>query len=203
MGIAATATATTAFMSTYPLSRSGVSPSWRPQPCIRSTAAIPPMPVVAVTAPYAAHRDHHVHRHVAVAGVLAAERLGGPEDQVEERREHGDEEHADVVTKDPAQLQSSECGIHRATSCSVRASRSGAAVMVIKALSSDPLAISRLLAPSSPSSARATASESPEVTVTRWPWVVASITCGMLRSRARTCAASVCGRSAETVRPVA
>src|SRR5690625_7160955 len=46
--------ATAAFTVTYWASDIGVRPSCRPQPCIRSTAAIPPTPTVAVTAPKAA-----------------------------------------------------------------------------------------------------------------------------------------------------
>ena len=43
--------ATAAFVTMRCVSVSGVSPSWRPHPCICSTAAAPPMLTVAVTAP--------------------------------------------------------------------------------------------------------------------------------------------------------
>ena len=50
-GISATTIAMPALVATKASGRIGVSPSWRPQPITCSVAALPAMPVVAVTAP--------------------------------------------------------------------------------------------------------------------------------------------------------
>jgi len=53
-GITATETATVTLVAAYPPVPMGVMANWRPHPCSLSTAALPAMDVVAVTAPYAA-----------------------------------------------------------------------------------------------------------------------------------------------------
>ena len=108
-GTAATDIATPALTATKASGRIGVSPSWRPQPITCSVAALPATLVVAVTAPYAAIEIITYIADVAAAdGVVGAE----PEDEVHERRQPDDEEHADPVAQLTTQVEA-RVGEHR------------------------------------------------------------------------------------------